>query len=317
MNRWMQLGLLLSLSLTAWIPAGCNRGRRDIPEGTLISVYYSSDTRGRLDGCGCKHEDGGIARRSAVILAAREEDPAVVYCDAGNFLSGSAAADSARGAVMVEAYNHLKPAAVNLSERELAFGVDAFKAAKRDAKFEFVSANLRFKGGALATPYVIRTVKDARVAFVGLCGIRDVMRSDSALLPDGVIIEDPVSFARRAVAGLEGKAEIIILLSTCGDAVDSLLAQSLPQVDVIVGGRSYRTNCDSPWVIGKTRIVRAEHDGRSLGRMNLVFGPKAELRDYLGAQVALGAPVSSDAGMIERVRRHIPGFSETPQPPSP
>jgi 2',3'-cyclic-nucleotide 2'-phosphodiesterase/3'-nucleotidase/5'-nucleotidase len=317
MNRWIPLGLLLLLSLAAWTPVGCNRGPRDIPEGTLISVYYSSDTRGRLDGCGCKHEDGGIARRSTVILAAREEDPAVVYCDAGNFLSGSAAADSTRGAVMVEAYNHLKPAAVNLGERELAFGVDAFKAAKREAKFDFVSANLRYKGGALAVPYVFRNVKDARIAFVGLCGTKDVMRSDSALLPDGVSIEDPVAFARRAVAGLEGKAEVIVVLSTCGDAVDSLLAQSLPQIDVIIGGRSYRTNCDSPWVIGKTRIVRAEHDGCSLGRMNLVFGPQGKLRDYLGAQIALAARVSPDAKMLELVRRHVPDFEEAPRSPSP
>jgi len=317
MNRWMPLGLLLGVFLAAWIPTGCSRGPREIPEGTLISVYYSSDVHGRLDGCGCRHDNGGIGRRSTVIQAAREEDPAVVYCDAGNFLSGSAAADSTRGIVMVAAYNHLKPAAVNVGERELAFGVDAFKAARREAKFDFVSANLRYKGGALAVPYVIRNVKDARIAFLGLCGSRDVMRSDSVLLPEGASIEDPMTSARRAIAGLEGKADVIVVLSTCGDAVDSLLAESLPQIDLIVGGRSYRTNCDSPWVIGKTRIVHAEHDGRSLGRMNLVFGPQGKLRDYMGAQVALGSRVTSDAQMLELVRRHVPGFDEAPQSPAP
>jgi 2',3'-cyclic-nucleotide 2'-phosphodiesterase (5'-nucleotidase family) len=313
----MRLGLLLGISLVTWIPAGCGRGSREIPAGTHISIYYSSDTRGRLDGCGCKHDNGGIGRRSTVIQAAREEDPAVVYCDAGNFLSGSTLADGSRGKAMVAAYNHLKPVAVNLSERELAFGVDAFKAAKREAKFDFISANLRHKSGALAVPYVIRSMKEVRVAFIGLCGTRDVMRSDSALLPDGVSIEDPLTSARRAVAALEGKAEIIVVLSTCGDAVDSLLAHSLPRIDLIIGGRSYRTNCDSPWVIGETRVVRAEHDGRSLGRMNLVFGTESKLRDYMGAQVALGSRVPSDSEMLELVRRHVPGFSETARPESP
>jgi 5'-nucleotidase len=311
MKRWMSLRAPLFMSLAVLMLCGCNRGRREIPEGTLVSIYYSSDVHGRLDGCGCKHDNGGIGRRSTVIQAAREEDPAVVYCDAGNFLSGTPASDSSRGMVMMEAYNLLKPVAANISERELAFGMDAFKAARREAKFSLVSANLRYQGSALAVPYVIRNVKDVRVAFIGLCGTPDVMRSDSVLLPQGVTVEDPLTSARRAMAGLEGRAEIIVVLSTCGDAVDSLLAQSLPQIDLIVGGRSYRTNCDSPWVIGKTRIVRAEHDGRSLGRMNLVFGPQSQIRDYMGAQVALGSRVSPDAKMLELVRHRLPDFDET------
>lgn len=314
MNCWTRFGLLLCLFLIIAIPTGCTRGPREIPEGSLITVYYSCDVHGRLDGCGCQQNNGGIARRSSVIRAARDEDPAAVYCDAGNFLSGTPAADASRGQVMIEAYNRLKPTAVNVSERELAFGADAFKSLKREAKFDFVSANLRYKGGALASPYVVRNVRDARVAFIGLCGTKDVMRSDSSYLPDGVSIEDPLTAARRAVAGLEGKAEVMILLSTCGDAVDSMLANALPPLDIIIGGRSYRTNADSPWVIEKTRIVRAEHDGRSLGRMNLVFGPQNQLKDYMGAQIELGSRIASDEEMIELVRRHVPDFKETGNP---
>jgi 5'-nucleotidase / UDP-sugar diphosphatase len=314
MNRWIRFELFFCLSLIITVPFGCTRGPRDIPEGSLITVYYSCDVNGRLDGCGCKQNNGGIARRSAVIRAAREEDAAIVYCDAGNFLSGTSAADASRGKVMIEAYNRLKPYAVNISERELAFGVDAFKNLKREAKFDFVSANLRYKGGALANPYVIHTVRDARIAFIGLSGTKDVMRSDSTFLPDGVSIEDPLTAARRTVAALEGKAEVMILLSTCGDAVDSALAHALPQLDVIVGGRSFRTNADNPWIIEKTRIVRAEHDGRSLGRMNLVFGPQNQVKAYMGTQVELGARIVSDDDMLKLVQDHVPDFKENGNP---
>lgn len=311
MNRWMVFMLLFGLFLVLVVFSGCTRGPRDIPEGSLLTVFYSSDVNGRLDGCGCRQNNGGIARRSAALHAAWEEDEDAVYCDAGNFLAGTPAADASRGKVMIEAYNRLKPAAVNISERELAFSVDAFKTLKREAKFDFVSANLRYKGGALASPYVIRTVRDARIAFIGLCGTKDVMRSDSSFLPEGATVEDPLTAARRTIAALEGKAEVMVLLSTCGDAMDSALANALPQLDMIIGGRSYRTNADSPWTIGKTRIVRTEHDGRSLGRMNLVFGQQNQLKAYMSTQIELSTRIASDEKMLELVRHHIPDFKET------
>lgn len=310
MNRVFRNSLIVSISGLLLFAAGCKKGPRDIPEGTLLTVYYSSDVRARLDGCGCKQNNGGIARRSSVLSAARAEDPDVIYCDAGNFLSGNEAADVSKGKALIDAYNRLEPAAVNVSEKELAFGIEHFRALKKDAKFDFVTANLRCKGGALASPYVIREVKDARIAFIGLCGTKDVMRTDSIMLPADVDVEDPVTATRRAVAGLEGKADVFVVLSTCGDAVDSMIAHAIPHIDLIIGGRSYRSNADSPWIIEKTRIVRAEHDGRSLGKMDMVFGPHNALKDWLARAISLDSRIASDEKMLEAIRVHIPEFRE-------
>ncbi|MDD5089027.1 MAG: hypothetical protein PHI18_09575, partial [bacterium] len=135
-----------------------------------------------------------------------------------------------------------------------------------------VSANIRYQGATIADSYIIRRVREARVAFVGLCGTKDVMRSDSLKLPSEVTIEEPIVAARRAVAELVGKTNVIVILSTCGDAADSALASAIPGIDLIVGGRSYRNNADAPWKVRGTRIVRTQRDGRTLGRMDMVFG---------------------------------------------
>ncbi|MDD5087553.1 MAG: hypothetical protein PHI18_01975, partial [bacterium] len=84
---------------------GCSS--QEVPEGTLVSVLYSNDVRGKLEGCGCRHNGGGITRRSAELAAARADDPSVVYCDAGNFMSGTPEVDSTQGLLMVDVYNHL------------------------------------------------------------------------------------------------------------------------------------------------------------------------------------------------------------------
>lgn len=290
----------------------CGCGKKEIPDGTLVSIVYSSDVRGKLEGCGCKHNGGGITKRGAKIKAARAEDATVLYCDAGNFLTGTAEVDSTQGMLSVEAYNQLGASVVNVSERELAFGLEAFKKAKAESKFEFVSANVKVDGSSVAAPYAIKVVKDARVAFIGLCGARSTMRYDSLKLPPKTEIGDPVAAIRSALDGIGTGADLIVLLSTCGDAVDSMLATAFPNIQLIIGGRSYRANCSEPWVLGETRIVRADRDGRTLGRMDMVFGSQNKLKMYNPAVINMETSDPSDSEMLALIRKRVPGFTDNP-----
>ncbi|RPH92962.1 hypothetical protein EHM69_11580 [candidate division KSB1 bacterium] len=292
---------------------GCGPRAKEIPEGTFVTILYTSDVHSKLEGCGCSKMGGGITRRSAELLAAREEDPAVVYCDAGNFMSGTPAVDKSKGQISVAVYNEMKTSVANISERELTFGVEAFKEAQKESKFKYVSANLRYNGSRIAEAFVVKQVKEARIAFIGLCGTINVMRSDTTFLPYGVSVEDPVKSAQAAVAAAKDKADAIVILSTCGDAMDSLIAQTLPDVNLIIGGRSYRANAATPWVVGETRIVRTEREGRVLGKMILIYGAEKKIKSFAPRAITMENSGRSDPQMLELVRSFIPDFADNPK----
>lgn len=289
---------------------GCSQG---VAEGTVVTVYYSSETRGKIEGCGCKKNGGGITKRSAKLKEARAADQDVIYCDAGNFLTGTPENDNAKGAISVAAYNHMGANVVNVSERELAAGIDAFKDARSKAKFKFVSANVRDNGSLITDEYLIEHVKGARVAYVGLCGSRDVMRIDSTKLPATVTVDDPLMTARRVLPSLRDKADLILVLSTCGDQTDSLIAAEFPFVEAVIGGRSFRANEDSPWVIGETRVVRAQRDGRTIGRLDFEFGKEASIAKVAAARINMETTDPSDESMLSVIREHVPNFVDNPQ----
>ena len=299
------------ISLLLLFALGC--GTSDIPEGTLISILYSSDTRGKIEGCGCKHNGGGITKRSAKIKDARKEDETVLYCDAGNFMTGTDAVDATKGKVTVDAYNLMKTNVVNLCERELNAGIEAFKEAKKNAKFDFVSANVKYNGSSLTDAYVIKKVKEARVAFLGLCGTKEIMRIDSAKLPEGITVDDPIEAAKKVMPLLVGKVEILVILSTCGDAMDSLLAAQFPTTDLIIGGRSYRPNADVPWSVGRTRIVRTQRDGKELGRMDMVFGADRHIKTFSPKVISMELSDPTDNEMLSLIQRYVPSFKDSPQ----
>jgi 2',3'-cyclic-nucleotide 2'-phosphodiesterase (5'-nucleotidase family) len=310
-KRVFYLSLSAVILLLMLILIGC--GSSEIPEGTVVTLLYTTDMRGKVEGCGCKHNGGGITKRSAKIKAVRSEDETALYCDAGNFMTGTDAVDATKGKVTVDAYNLMKASVVNVGERELACGYDAFKAASKSAKFDFISANVRHNGSLVADDYIIKKVKDARVAFIGVCGTKETMRVDSSKLPDGITIDEPVEAVRKIMPALLGKVEILVILSTCGDATDSVLAAQFPNTDVIIGGRSFRPNADAPWTIGKTRLVRLQRDGKEMGKMDMAFGADRKIKTYSSRIIAMDLADPTDNDMLTLIKKYIPSFSDTPQ----
>lgn len=306
----MKQAWIIFLALASAGLAGCGA---KVAEGTIVTVLYSSETRGKIEGCGCKKNGGGITKRSAKIQTVRETDAKALYCDAGNFLSGTPEIDNSNGAISVAAHNYMGTNVVNVSERELALGLEVFQDATKAATFKFVSANLRSKGSLIADEYVIENVKGARVAYVGMCGSKDVMRIDSTKLPTGVTVDDPLTTARRILPDLKLKADLILLLSTCGDQTDSMIAKEFPYVNAVIGGRSFRANEDTPWLIGDTRVVRAQRDGRTIGRLDFVFGKDATVVKIEASKINMETNDPSDEGMLALIREKIPGFVDNPQ----
>ncbi len=301
-------GVILIVGVAAL--AGCSA---KVAEGTIVTVLYSSETRGKIEGCGCKKNGGGITKRSAKILEARSIDDNVIYCDAGNFLSGTPEIDNSNGAIAVAAHNYMGTNVVNVSERELALGLDAFRNAKKDAKFKFVSANVRANGSLIADEFAIENVKGARIAYVGLCGTKEIMRIDSSKLPSGVTVDDPMTTARRLIPELKDRVDLILVLSTCGDHVDSMLATEFKSINAVIGGRSFRANEDTPWLIDETRIVRAHRDGRTLGRLDFVFGKEGTIAKVEAMRINMETTDPTDEGMLALIREKIPGFVDNPQ----
>ncbi len=309
MNKPISMLAFLLIVLMS-LAAGCGKGTVD--EGTVVSILYSTDTRAKLEGCGCKKNGGGITKRAAKIEAARAEDETVLYLDAGNFLTGTPEADSLKGAVTVAVYDQLGANVVNVSERELAAGLDAFKTARKNSKFKYVSANVRYDGNSVADDFEIIKVKGARVAIIGLCGTKDVMRFDSLKGGSAMTVDDPLAIAKKVIPPLDEKSDIIVVLSTCGDAADSLLAKELQMIDLIIGGRSYRPNSDAPWVVGNTRILRAERDGKTMGRMDLVFGPERKIKTFSPSTIHMETSDPTSEKMLAVVRKFIPTFTDSP-----
>jgi 2',3'-cyclic-nucleotide 2'-phosphodiesterase (5'-nucleotidase family) len=153
-------------------------------------------------------------------------------------------------------------------------------------------------------------------------GIFGLITSETRSYPaakEGVSIADPVRTARKVVARLRAeKAEIIVLISHCGEEVDRLIAAAIPGIDVIVGGHSHSRLPSGEFiprteevvadkVIG-TIIVQAYQWGGELGRCDLSFkrDPAGawHIDRYRARLIPVTAAIEPDAGVAAVVDRY-------------
>ena len=247
-----------------------------------------------------------MARRATKIADERKAGKPVLVLDAGNSLTGDRdPALKSKGASSIEAMNLLGYDAMALGPADLQLGPATLHNRISEARFPILSANAieRATGDLLAEPYTVREMGGHRVAIVGLSGTGDTGE---------ITVRDPLSAAREAVAEASAQADVIILLSNAGPAVDQQIANELTGVTAIVEGGSGASA--RAWVSDRTKtpIFHADeagpgHAGRILGVGTLAIDGGGDLLDYTWKQFSLGPAVPDDAAMAAWVETQTGG----------
>jgi 2',3'-cyclic-nucleotide 2'-phosphodiesterase (5'-nucleotidase family) len=236
----------------------------------------------------------------------------VLILDAGSALMGQWVALNSEGRVMVEGMNAMRYDAMAIGQMDLIKGLDALKAREAEATFPFLSANLVGKqtGQAVFKPYTILERQGVRV---GIIGLSDTKLLGFLGLEQQLAALDPTDTARRYVAELRDKVDLLIVLSQLGLEPDKLLARAVTGIDVIVGGNT-RQLMDQAERVGNTLIVQQGYNGEWLGYLNATFDAKGAPSSYTARYIALDPSFSDDpelASLVARWNKLYP----TPTPP--
>ena len=228
---------------------------------------------------------GGIARRATLVKQIRSELKTkgipVWLVDAGDFSDGTLFSMEYRGEADVAAMNAAGYDFATLGNHEFIYTLAQTRKLISLARCPVLCANTMLKATKepLAQLYQVEQAGPIRVGIFGLVTIE--VRSYPAA-KEGVVIADPVRTARKVVTKLRAeKADIIVLISHCGEEMDKRLASMVPGIDVIVGGHSHsrlpwgefipRTEEVTADKVNGTIIVQAYQWGGELGRCDLFF----------------------------------------------
>lgn len=221
---------------------------------------------------------GGLARVATVLARLRQENPATRMLLGGDFVSpsaiGTARVNGERlaGRQMVAVLNAAGLDVATLGNHEFDISEAQLGQRMQESHFAYVLSNVTDSIGRplLGIPrHLVMRLIDARgrVARLGLVGatVDQVHRPNLRYLP-------AVDAIRREIALIKDSADAIVALTHLRLADDVTLADSLPELDLILGGHEHEN-----WSIRRgdrfTPIIKADANVRSVAIVDLMVRP--------------------------------------------
>lgn len=186
--------------------------------------------------------------------------------------------------IIGRAYRHMGVAAVNVGCLDLIQGAD-FLRQEFSQGLPLISANLLEASSKtpIFPPYIIKKeVGGVRIAFIGLLPLEQGPAIGPAIhrANEGkILIGDPADAAKETLRKLQGKADLVVLLSDLGLQRDQRVALAVPGIHFILGGHEGRFTRKAVRA-GMTHIFQSSHKGMYVGQLQLVFeNPSQPFRD--------------------------------------
>ena len=281
---------LLLLGVLLWWRGGVGglsgERRRDPP--AQFSIFYTCDTRGHIEPCGCTSGmAGGISRRQTHLLQDGPEDYLLV--DAGDVTAGPRAWEVLELEYILKGYALMGYHVVNIGYRELSLGLEGLNRIKERYP-RLISANVVGPEDQLVCdPYVVVELSNGyRCAILGI--VDDQI--DVSGIGAGIRILEPREAIAALLPELKTKADYLVLLAFTDEIGMRALAQQFFEIDVIVGGRVQQASAD-PLRENRSVIVFSTDQGKAVGRLDIT-PQKQDTWEYRNRFATLDDSVTKD-----------------------
>ena len=237
---------------------GCSSGSNE------VTLFVSGDTQGWITPCGCaSNQSGGLPRRGSVIRSAAESS-AVIYLDAGGTAAGVGPYQSLKFQSVLEGMQAMGLELHNIGASETRFSPQELNQLAAETGVQWVSANLVAADG---TAVGVRSQELKRGAMtMRVIGIIDPQLVDNQQWN----AQEPVQAVLRELESSTARVNVVLAYFDEGGLRQ--LAESLPEVDYIIGGPTGQ--CMAPTKIGPVTALSVTNKGKFLGRIKLVTEEK-------------------------------------------
>ncbi len=239
-----------------------------------VEPFPSSDAR--------YANQGGAARRMAVIQKIRKEQPNVLLLDAGDIFQGTPYFNFYGGELEFKLMSMMGYDAATIGNHDFDNGIGGLAAQMPNATFNLLSANYDFSNTimeGLVQPYKVFIKDDVRIGVFGL-GVKLQGLVGKKLYKETQYL-DPINIAQDTVDTLKGKenCDLVICLSHLGydyeekDIISDVnLAKATKNIDLIIGGHTH-TFLEKPTIAqnrdGKFVLInQVGWGGINLGRID-------------------------------------------------
>ncbi|WP_345321492.1 bifunctional UDP-sugar hydrolase/5'-nucleotidase [Novipirellula rosea] len=229
---------------------------------------------------------GGFEALASAVERVRQKqgEQNVLLVHAGDTFSDDLLGNLTQGEAVIRMMNAVGYDYMALGNHDFDYGVEQTRHLQKLADFPLRGANIieqKTNQLFLGKPFHIFSMGKVKIAVLAL-GYHNTDQTTAPKNIQGLRFVNGIETARRYVPELRRQADVVVILSHQGTAVDKLLAREVDGIDLIIGGHSHDRLHPAITVNG-TKIVQAMSDTAALGevRVSLVAGQVVKIEDEL------------------------------------
>ena len=217
---------------------------------------------------------GGFARLATAVEDIRRTRGAenVILVDAGDTFGDQLLSNLTRGEATPRLMNALGYAFMALGNHDYEYTAENTRRLQGLVRFPMRAANAIVTATGqpfLGDPTTVVTVGGVRVGLLALT-YHNTDQTGNRDNTKGLQFLSGIDVARQYMPALRARADLVVVVSHQGTAVDSLLGERVPGIDIIVGGHSH-DRIQPPRRVGGAWMVQALSDASALGELTVTM----------------------------------------------
>ncbi len=263
-----------------------------------LTILHTNDQHSRIEPFDSSYSrnpnQGGFARRAALIQKIREEEKNVLLLDSGDTFQGTPYFNFFGGELEFKLMSMMGYDSSTMGNHDFDNGLEGFKKVLPNAKFPFICSNYDFKNTILdgqTLPYKVFNKNGIKVGIFGV-GIELAGLVGKKSYGETVYL-NPVEIAQHYATFLrnEKKCDMVICLSHIGydykddpkKVSDKILASQTDGIDLILGGHTHTFLPEPQTFVNKSdknvMVNQVGWAGLLLGKINFYFDKNKKVKN--------------------------------------
>lgn len=237
--------------------------RDEAVETPELKVYFTCDTHGRLEPCGCfTGQLGGLTRAQTWLMTHRE--PSSLLVDIGGAIGGEQDYHVIQYHYILQAYERMGYHALNLGAGEAKLPADTLRSVVAQSKVPLLSASLvdARTREPLAKPSLVIELEGRKVGLLGVLDPRSAPTPGEGLAI--LSLDDAIS---RHLPELKSQCDEVILLAFTNEAEMTRLAEEFYELALIIGGDVGQAS-QFAQAVNQSLIVFTTNEARTVGEVS-------------------------------------------------
>ncbi len=270
--------LAFSFISIIFLLSGCSNIQSNPNNKYELIVIHLNDVHGRAEEG--KYDGMGYPKVASILNEYRQifGKENVLYLDAGDNTHGTTFATLEKGESMINLSNEMKLDAMTLGNHDFNYGMEQLFKLEDMADFKFLTTNILTKDGkSFGSKYLIKKIRGIKVGIFGLTTPETVYKANPQIVKN-LIFADPIDTAKKVTEELKKEnVQFIIAVTHLGDDPATKykwqsigLAESVPEINLIIDGHSHTALKDKTVVNGVTIVQTGEYN-KNVGIVKIDF----------------------------------------------